>query len=100
MNPEQQLVEWFKELYASRTPPKSIIDAHPDYRVNWTETRAKMEELGFPGGAVDMRIVWAGIFVRNKLRAHCNKLIRATGSTVLMSAESSTSRSTRKKWGE
>lgn len=95
----ESLVEWFKETYADRTPPKSVQDAHPDYRVTWHETRAKMISLGFTGDVHD-RIVWARIFVRYKLRAWANRLIKKTGSTTLMSKESDCSKATRQAYGE
>jgi hypothetical protein len=91
---KEQLVAWFKELFASRTPPQSVLDASPDYRVTWTEIRAKMMSLGWPGDVYD-RITWGNIFATYKLRNYCNKLIRATGSKMLVSAESEASKANR-----
>lgn len=98
MDRDNQLVEWFKDLFAKRTPPNSILDAHPDYRVTWHETAARMKELGYGSDAVGNRITFAKLFVARRLMAWCNRKIRETGSTVLMSAESKCSRTIRKSY--
>lgn len=76
---ENALVAWFKELYASRTPSKSVLDAHPQYKVIWTEIRMKMMELGYKEHAVDQRYEWDRIFKLHKLKKHCNHLLKEAG---------------------
>lgn len=98
MTPDEELIQWYKDMFASRTPPKSVLDAAPDYRVTWTELYAKMQELGYKEDVVTLRIKWAEMFVENKLRTWCNKLIKATGGTTLVSKETTSSRATRLKY--
>lgn len=83
MNREKQWVAWFKELFAARTPAKNILDAHPSYRVTWTEIAAKARELGYTD-AVNTRLEWADIFRRYGLRAWCQKTIDAAGEDLKM----------------
>ena len=92
---DDRLVEWFLSLYAARTPPQSVLDAHPDYRVTWHETAAKMKELGYEMDAVAKRIHFGRLFADRRLRAACNKLIRATGATTLVTKECEISKATR-----
>jgi hypothetical protein len=78
---EDQLVEWFKKKFASRTPPKSVLDALPEYRVPWSEILQKMQDLGYTGNAVDLRQEWFRIHEAHKLRPYCNRLLKTAGET-------------------
>lgn len=95
---DAQLVLWFQQLFASRTPPRAINDAHPDYRVTWHETNAKMRELGYGDSNLNNRIAFAKLFVEKKLRGWCNRLIRASGGSLLMSEESEAAKESRESY--
>lgn len=95
---EQELVDWFKRTYAARTPPKCIEDAHPDYRVTWTEISVRMRIVGWQDDVVTLRKEWAVMFHRAKLRSWCNRIIKSTGGTTLVSAESEPSRQNRREY--
>lgn len=79
MDRETQIVEWFKEKFSSRTPPKSVLDCEPSYRVYWTEIREKMGELGYTEGVVDLSYEWSDIYKRHKLKRWCNKKMQEAG---------------------
>lgn len=80
--PTDQLIEWFLSTFASRTPPRSVLDSTPAYRVGWHEIRAKMQELGLHTNAVDDRLLWQEIYDAS-LRRRCNKLLLAAGEKPL-----------------
>jgi hypothetical protein len=73
---EKLLVAWFKEKFATRTPPRSILDMIPEYRVTWTEIREKMAELGWNEAPPDLRLAWEAIHQRHRLRPWWKKLVR------------------------
>lgn len=79
---EDRLVEWYKSLFASRTPPKSVLDADPGYRVIYTELREKMKELGYDNDPVSMRFEWDRIF-QTRLRKWVNATLRAADEKPL-----------------
>lgn len=93
-----ELVAWFKEQFAARTPPKTIADAHPDYRVNWHEVQAKMRLLGYGDNPILNRIAFAKIWHDQKLRTWCNRLIRKTRGLQLVSRESECAKATRESY--
>ena len=77
------LVEWFKALFAARTPPKSVLEAHSSYRVMWSEIRQRMLDLGWVGNVVDQRLEWDRIYVECKLVAWRNRVLREAGEKPL-----------------
>lgn len=79
---EEKLIEWYKALFASRTPPKSVLDADPSYRIIFTELREKMREVGYTENAVDMRHEWDRIF-QKRLRKWVNATLKAAGEKPL-----------------
>lgn len=76
---ERELVAWFKELFASRTPPRSVLDAAPEYRVTWTETHDAMRRLGYTDNVVELRYEWDRVWRRHNLRKFCNDLMESAG---------------------
>jgi hypothetical protein len=77
-----ELVDWFLATFASRTPPRSVLDGPPLYRVGWHEIRAKMQELELHTNAVDDRLWWQEVY-DTRLRRQCNKLLREAGEKPL-----------------
>lgn len=80
---EVTLVDWFKTTFAARTPPQSVLDSTPEYRVGWHEISAKMRELGYTDGVLDLRYEWDHIFRKYKLRSFCNVKLKEAGERSL-----------------
>jgi len=78
---ELKLVEWFRQKYAQRTPPREVQDILTDGRVTWTEIRMKAIELHI-NADVDFRLRWQMLFEVH-LRSYINALLRANNELPL-----------------
>jgi hypothetical protein len=77
-----ELLAWFKTTFAARTPPTSVLDSTPQYRVGWSEIRLKMKDLGLSIDVLADRLWWQKVFDA-QLRRYCNKVLRAAGEKPL-----------------
>jgi hypothetical protein len=75
---EQELVQWYLNLYQQRTPAKSVLDCGGQ-RVTQTEVRRKMADLGGPTNVVDATREWWELYERRQLRRKVNAMRRAAG---------------------
>jgi hypothetical protein len=80
---EANLLAWYKQTFAARTPPKSVLEAHPQYRVYWTEILAAIKEHGcFQHDVVETRLYWQRLFDAH-LRRWCNRTLKDAGEQPL-----------------
>lgn len=93
---DEELISWFKDTFAARTPPRRVDEALPSSRIGWYEVKGKMDRLGYTLSITDARIHWLELFNKH-LRAWVNELLKEHGEKPLP-RESATSRATRRKY--
>jgi len=86
---ETKLVDWFKALYAARTPATDLREIDPAYRISWHEVRAKAQDFNLPSLEVAFRMRFQQIMEQH-IRKDMNKLLVANGEKPLPKADSST----------
>lgn len=69
-----EVADWYKEAFASRTPPQPGQDTTAETRVTLEETVAKMQEVGFTGSVADLRLEWNRIWQRANLAHWCDRV--------------------------
>ncbi len=65
------LLNWFRDLFLSRTPPRVVEDALVSQRIGWSEIWAEMQDQGFQGDVVAGRLEWNRIAKKNRLKQWC-----------------------------